>query len=373
MFRAQSLAVFFLMFALNGCAGPQSHLNTEQVSLVKKVAVVEVPLSDSPRILDHTKVWGRSYTNGMFGLAGSLLEGMVLSVQDSMAKKGSLGGDAGQFLKGTRTLTIQDQLQASLDKRLSESFELIPASRLKAECQENGGQCSVGDYLEAAKGQGADLLVYLKYVYGLAAFYNAPASAAIDSQMFVYTLPQRKIIFRKDITSNEAFKRQSTIDQFSADNFAAYKEDMGQAVDATALLVANELGLFKDEASQARMQASNDEFGHYGIGTDFMSIFAVECSRPVKMEQSCNALAGPNKRIRFGKVRASMAGSKDGKTVMVMYGAPMKMLDQIVQAAQESGIKIERATKFGKNQQHVEGYILYSDADLYSVLSKYGY
>lgn len=372
MIRFERMSLFLLCIFIIGCAGPASYLKPEQVASVKKIAVIVVPLSQSPQILDHTETWGKSYTYGMFGAAGALLEGLVLSVEAGIAKKDSLGGDAGSFLIGVKPFTIQEDLETGLRSRFAGSFELIDPKQLQALCEQENAKCSVGDYLELARNQGADLLLYLKYVYGLAAFKGAPASAAVDSQMFVYETPHKKIIFRKDISSIEAFKRQDAIDRFSADSFVVYKEDMSKATDAMALLVANELGLFKDETSGARKQAANDEFGRFGINTDFMSTLSVDCDHPAKMGQSCNALTGPNKRIRFDKVRASIAGSADGKIVMVMFGTPMKMVDQIVREAEEHGIKIERATKFGTTKTP-EGYILFSDGDLYSVLSKHGY
>src|SRR5437870_3671504 len=125
MTRLQLMGVVLLCFLINGCAGPQTHLEAEQMASVKKVAIMAMPLSRSPHILDHTEVWGKSYTNGMFGAAGTLLEGMVLSVETGVAKKGSLGGDAGQFLKGVRPLTIQEDLEVALHNKLAGSFEVL--------------------------------------------------------------------------------------------------------------------------------------------------------------------------------------------------------------------------------------------------------
>lgn len=75
--------------------------------------------------------------------------------------------------------------------------------------------------------------------------------------------------------------------------------------------------------------------------------------------------------LRINGRKTKIAGTEDGKTIVVMRGNFLIMTQDIIKIAEESQIKILRAEIF--KGVGLEGYFLYTDGDLYSALSKYFY
>ncbi len=367
----KNLLFCFCLVFLYGCASTLISLKPDQIKSIKTIAILTDPVKDSPQILDHTKVREKSYGGYMFGAVGGLIEGMVLNSEAQAAIKLSLGADPKEFLNENKNFRIKN-FDAMLSEKLETAFTVIPSEGLRENCKSSN--CGVKDYLKIANEKGADAFVYLKFTYGLAAYLDRPGSVAIDGDLIIYQIPSNKILLKKSISSEEVFIEPHKLVEFIADDSDLFKQDIQKAVEGTALVIASEWHLFQDEIKNVKIALGNrdDPFGKNGISTDYLSMMQVSCSRPVKLEQDCSGFAGAKKRIKIDSIRTSIAGSKDGKVVLVMYGDPTQMVERIKKVADRNQIQIEQATRFGFNNK-TEGYILYTNGDLYSLLSDFGY
>ena len=111
---------------------------------------------------------------------------------------------------------------------------------------------------------------------------------------------------------------------------------------------------------------------------DTFSMREVVCGAPFNFTQSCNGFFGSSKKIQINDAKMRIAGSDDGKSVMVMKSSVLtlaftsagKTLDEIRQVLSENSISVlnVKAIKYSNN---LEGYIISLDGDGYSVLKNY--
>jgi len=106
---------------------------------------------------------------------------------------------------------------------------------------------------------------------------------------------------------------------------------------------------------------------------------AATCNNPFALSQDCSNWSGAKRKIKINGVEAKIAGSEDGKVVMVMgpslFSGSLsinadKALDETANVLKENGIAIKKVTgiTLGKN---IAGYFIELDGDGYKVLKKY--
>lgn len=374
--------VFLLpgILLLYGCASVPLSLTPEKIKATRTIAFVTEPVRQSPEILNHTEIASDSnFIPIMFGLAGALVESAIISSETQDKIKESLGGDPKLFLEETKSSHIQPEIDLFVARKLSTGFSVISPDELKRICQtkESDKRLSIKNYLKAARQTNADVLISLTYMYGIAGYAKESSSAAIDGDYFVYDVRTGKKLVQKKLFSDHFFRAGHKLNEFLSQDAELFKQDLKKASEGMATLIASEWHLFVDEAKEAKFQAAQytDVFARNKIPTDYMSTSKVDCNNPVKLTQSCSNLTGASKRIRIDGKRVSIAGSDDGKKVLVMWGTPDKLVSHIKNVADEHHIVIEKVTKFGMqgDGNKFDGFIIYADADLYSELCRYGY
>jgi hypothetical protein len=104
----------------------------------------------------------------------------------------------------------------------------------------------------------------------------------------------------------------------------------------------------------------------------------MSCSAPYPLTQNCSASGGANLKIRVGQLVARVAGSTDGRIVVIMTEAPIpsqahseEAVDAVGTLLAQTGahiIKMEALVLIGGT---VPGYVITFDRDVYSVLKRY--
>lgn len=369
---------YFILFSLLFCSGCAtiSGLKPEQVESVKTIALAIEPYRNKPEILDHTKVRGKSYTGYQFGAIGGLVEGSILSFEANAAQKRYLGGSPKSFLETMKDMQIQRDLEDQIQENLKTGFHVVSSDDLRQECQKNDDdKCGINEYLQSANQMGGEALVYLKYAYGLATYPDEKASVVIDADLWIYDVGQKKVLLKKGLSSEEFFREGHTVDEFLAEDGSLFKNQIQIATDGLSKQVAAEWLLFTEEVKEKRKKFGKDTnfFTQNDIPNESISFFRVSCNYPVKLVKSCSGAWGAVQGIKINNHKAKVASTEDGKTILVMWGNALIMADEIKKIADENQINILRANTFGGVGGEGSGYILYTDGDLYSVLSKYFY
>ena len=125
---------------------------------------------------------------------------------------------------------------------------------------------------------------------------------------------------------------------------------------------------------------------------EMVSTFRVTCNNPHKLTQDCSNAMGAKRTIRIADKKIKVAGTEDGKTVLIMDAHPLRnavltgvtlfMYDaqseennysymRVKWALEKNGIHILKVVPMYSTGS-VDGYFLELDGDGYSVLKQYG-
>jgi hypothetical protein len=102
----------------------------------------------------------------------------------------------------------------------------------------------IKDYTVLYKQFGADSVLEISYVYGIAAYMGGEKpSAVISADVSLINIPKNKLLMRKKIESDLFYRKGYTIDEFRANNAELFKKEIGEAIQGFAHLVAKEFGI----------------------------------------------------------------------------------------------------------------------------------
>jgi hypothetical protein len=113
--------------------------------------------------------------------------------------------------------------------------------------------------------------------------------------------------------------------------------------------------------------------GSFATGMETISGISLTCKKPFAFERDCSNWSGPKRRIEVRGFEAKIAGSADGRTVVVMnasvwrqriFSATYKAVETELRS---HGVGIRRVTAISMLGR-VHGYILELDGDGYSIL-----
>ena len=124
---------------------------------------------------------------------------------------------------------------------------------------------------------------------------------------------------------------------------------------------------------------------------EILSTFRVTCNDPYKLTQDCSNAMGARRTIRIGDKKIKIAGTEDGKTVLIMDAHPIRnaaltgatlflynaqskennySYTRVRWALEQNGIHILKVVPMYSTGS-VDGYFLELDGDGYSVLKQY--
>lgn len=115
-------------------------------------------------------------------------------------------------------------------------------------------------------------------------------------------------------------------------------------------------------------------------GRDAISAVGMTCSSPAQLDQDCSSWSGATREIEIETVRMKVAGSRDGRTVLIAgpdasadmlkgsHGQVTRVAYEVAKRRlSESGIKIVNVTPVA-SVGVLYGYLIMTDTDSYSIL-----
>lgn len=371
----ECIQMFFCLLVLSlmaGCATTPKSLGPEITGKIKKVGIVTVLKDKELRVFDHTEVYRKTYGGMMFGAIGGALEGIVLAIEASMKVKSSLGGDPNLLRNQLREYSVSEVLFGNLSRRLSEKYEIVSADQSANELREakKGENLKIEDYLEACRKCQADTMLKVEYYYGLAAYASVKSSAAIIAHFYIYDVNTKELLLKKEIVSDKYFKKSRVIPEFAANDSELYKKDLSEAMDAMSEVVARDLGIQFVRTPQAE--------GGSTESSEIISAIKMTCDKPYQLGQDCSKKR-PNRIIRIVNQQMKIAGSFDGKVVLIMNMQERFNDDESALACLEL-VKNELHAKGGITvlksvnvmwARKIRGFFLELDGDGYSFLKNY--
>ncbi len=368
----QIVFCFLMLSLMAGCATTSKSLGPEITSKIKKVGIVTVLKDKELRVFDHTEVYQKPYGGVMFGAIGGALEGIAKAIEASIRIKSSLGGDPNLLRDQLREYSVSEVFFGNLNRKLSEKYEIVSADPSVNELREakKGEKLKIEDYLDACRKCEADTLLKVEYSYGLAAYASRKSSAAIIANFSVYDVETKELLLKKEIVSDNYFGRSRVVPEFAANDSELYKKDLSRAMDALSEIVARDFGIQIARTPQAE-EGSTEPF-------EIISAVTMTCDNPYPLGQDC-LKKRPNRTIRIGDQEMKIAGSSDGKVVLIMNMQELFIDDASALACLElvrnelltkGGITVQKAVNVMFDRK-IRGFFLELDGDGYSFLKNY--
>ncbi len=229
------VCIGLILFMSMGCASAPKKISYDRTSLIKKVAILTNAKDPNFVVLDHSGIMSKTYTGGQFGALGGLLEGIILSVEASHAKKKSLGGEPETLIAELDGYDVKKVIDQKLIKKLSKKFDIIELSHSNSSSKNN-------NFTELCTNIEADTLVKIEFLYGLATYADKKSSAAIDAEVTIFDVDSKKVLLKKKIKSDSLYSTSRTVNEFSENEAMLFKSDMSSAADSISTLIANDLG-----------------------------------------------------------------------------------------------------------------------------------
>ena len=237
------LGCVVLLPMLAGCATGPQRLSEEEIGSIKKLAVISTCPDEEIKVLDHTGVWKKSYTGYQFGAIGGLIDGIVLGIEAKIKINKSLGGDPDLLRREMKGYPIKAVFDESFSQAFKGKFEIVSASdcdlllrRLKSE-GENTERAAIEDYSVLHRQLGADTVLVVDFVYGLAAYTGAKANAVVSANVSLINAVDNRRIMKRRIDSDIWRTEGHTIDEYRADGARVYKDELVNAIKVIATQV----------------------------------------------------------------------------------------------------------------------------------------
>jgi len=311
----------------------------------------------------------------MYGAFGGVLEGIAIAVETNIRIRSSLGGDPNILIKELGEYHIDEIFGEELVNKLSGKYAIVNTDRFVNELRDakKGQKLKVEDYLDACRRCEADTMLKIDFDYGLAAYAREKSSAAIIVNLSVYDVATKYLVMKKQILSDQYFKRSRVITDFSANGAELYKKDIPEIVNVLSIIVARDFGLDiampqVDQTLQAK-KAFNDF-------PDELSTISVTCNKPYKIGQDCSIWGGAKRTIKIKERKIRVAGSDDGMIILVMDKpfagdeSVFTCFELIREELLSKGISVLKVVKM-VTRGKVRGCILELDGDGYSILKNY--
>jgi hypothetical protein len=369
---------FFLVIA--GCATAPKTLQPEWTAKLTRVAVLVNESKKELQVFDRTNTTQKTYTGYQGGAIGGLIEGTVLALEAGVKVRQSLGGDPKLLRESVGDLEVEEIVYESLKKKLTGSYEIVDLNEscaIENQATTKSEGASSGS-LSTCKSNGFDAIIKVDLSHGVAAYAGETASAVINADIEIIDPSKDKALLKKMIQSDQMYRKGRNVKEFSANSGEAYRKDLLEAADSVSLQVAAAFGIAVEEAKERI------------IDSEYPTLFTT-CSKPYRLSQDCSSWNGAKRLIEINNYRLKVAGSDDGKVVLVMNAHQLRnavatvltlgvasvntrdnmdSLRSVEGVLSANDIRILKKVKL-VSPSDVDGFILELDRDGYSILRKY--
>jgi len=235
-----------------GCATTPYYLGRKDTDTMRKLAIVMIPRDRELKVFDHTGVW-KKHTYNPFGLVGALAETAALTTEANIRIRSSLGGDPNLLREHLRDYSLTKILEKDLMDKISKRYEILNTNEAVKELREakKNQKIKTEDYLDVCSKAGADTILIVDYLYGLAAYASEEASVAIVAYISVHNVKTNTLLMNKTVSSDKYFKNPCPVPKCSANGGELFRKDMVEAVNGLSLLIASEFAVKIEQKGQA--------------------------------------------------------------------------------------------------------------------------
>jgi hypothetical protein len=242
-------AVFLLVFLMAGCASTSTRLKEDDVTGIRKLAIITALQDDNLQILDRTHIKDQGYTGAQHGFLGALVAELITETAARAQVKGSLGGDPDLLRQAASDVPVGQIFDENFYKAFDIGCEILcreTVDSLRKEHQAKMAKAGTEDPPDAIapyRELGVNRILKIEYTYALAAYGGgAKPSVVIHAKVSLANLDKERMA-RKTICSDSHHKKGYTIEEFKADGAEIFKEELAEATWALAYLVASEFGV----------------------------------------------------------------------------------------------------------------------------------
>jgi hypothetical protein len=283
-----ALIAFLTVASLYGCVAPPVPFQPDAASGFKRVGLVVYTPDERPYVFDHSYILRKStgretYYSFLFRSRGSGLDAFKMAAPISSVRK---------------------LVEQGLMERFSKRYEVVSPLVFSGGMPGSGAtKEEPGRWLAGAKAQGFDTLLVVECWYGLGTYPGERPSATVNAWVNVNDVATQKVVFRKAISSCELFGESRTIKELAANKAELFKQDIEKASDALCILIEAEINQDQDLLHKKPFEA--------------ILSGKISCSNPYRFDHDCWPLLGARRRINIEGRLMLIAGSNDGKNVML--------------------------------------------------------
>jgi hypothetical protein len=243
------MAVFLLVFLIAGCASTSTRLKEDDVTGIRKLAIITALQDEKLQILDRTHIRDRGYTGAQHGLLGALVADLITETAARSQVKGSLGGDPDLLRYAVSEVPVKEIFDENFYKAFDIGCETVSretVDSLRMEHQAKMKKASSEkppDAIAPYRELGVNRILKIEFIYGLAAYGGGVKPSVVVRAEVSFANLDKERTARKTICSDSHHKKGCTIDEFRADGAEIFKKELAEATWALAYLVASEFGV----------------------------------------------------------------------------------------------------------------------------------
>ncbi|MDH3936943.1 MAG: hypothetical protein OEV68_06390 [candidate division Zixibacteria bacterium] len=240
----------FATYMITGCGVPAKQFNLlkpEDTQQIKKLAIVTSMKDEELQVIDHSGMI-KSLKEGRYantGILGTLIIGGVIDAN----LRSSLGGDPDMLRMAVSDLPIKKLFDEDFTKTFVMGFETVSPMDVdnlgvdKYPRKKVGRKTKINDYTVLNDKLGADWVLELNFLYGLAAYGGGVSpSAVITADVSVIDIQGNKLLMRRAISSDDFYRKGYTVGEFRSRGGDLFKKEIVEAIQGLAHLVAKEFG-----------------------------------------------------------------------------------------------------------------------------------
>jgi len=300
-----------LAFAICGCATAPMSFKPGTTEKMQKIVIVTSPIKDEFVVLNHLKGTNFANTTSLYaGAAGYLVGALLDAGIQADQTQASLGGKPKVLKEKIGLIPIKNHIDDYLAEQISKRYHIAESSYFLENIQQKkmAKDKKADAYIAHCKEIGADTLLTVDFLYGLAVYSGDMASAVIDSVITVYDVKTKKVLLEKVIASDLYFKEGYSIDEYAADDAKLFNNNIVKAARGLSLLIGYEFGIDVNYVDKTKRVLP-------------VNALHVSCKKPYLLEQDCSNLRGAKRKIEINDYMCKIAASHDGTVILIMTSA----------------------------------------------------
>jgi hypothetical protein len=236
-----SLCTVFVLVVFSNCSTTSTgYLLKSDADRIKRIAIVSSLSDNRLHVFDKTGPARNTYLfvpatpTGIIG--GLAAAGTIKAIDKEIKKRRSVGGDPDDLARELEGFPIE----ATFDNRFTEVFAQT-LSVVHPQETKNIGRIPAADgtidYSSLQQDFAADTVLTIDFQYGLAAYAGETASAAINAQVSMVNIAEKRVIMSRTVLCDTRFLGGHTVEEYKADKARLFREEIAEAARSMAKVI----------------------------------------------------------------------------------------------------------------------------------------